>query len=166
MRTVPPSLLFAWLLLALGSGGADTPSKRQEEVQEIARAHAQLVADNQRSAEEFARENPVPQKRDFGPNGTLNLDELGLDGAPGREVRRVGFTWVNTTSETIEAVLLKVGLRGGPDAPEWTEERVLRLPLSFTFVPGSSYTDRLRILTGGLHRSPNWQWDVSVRVLR
>lgn len=162
MRAAREAALAGLLLLACAS----EEQLRREEVARIAEEHARAVDENQRAIEEFARSNPVPQQREYGPNGTLILHQLELDGPPGREGLRVEYTWVNTTGEVVDAVLLRFGLRTGPGAPDSTEERVLRLPLGLRLAPDSSYTSHLRLLTGGAHRSPSWQWDVSVKVLR
>lgn len=162
MRAPLEAVLAAVLLLACAS----EEQQRRDEVARIAQAHARAVDENQRAIESFARANPVPQQRDFGPNGTLILHALELDGPPGREGLRVEYTWVNTTGETVDAVLLRFGLRPAPGAPDWTEERVLRLPLGLSLAPDSSYTSHLRVPTAGAHRNPSWQWDVAVKVLR
>lgn len=158
------SVLFALCLPTLAACTSEA-ERRREEVNEIAAAHAQLVEANERAEEAFARENPVPQRRDFGADGTLILHELELNGAPGREGLRIRYTWVNTTGRTIDAAVLRFTLHDPETGAEWSEDRVLRLPFALQFGADSSFSDEIRLLTGGLHRKPGWSWDVSVRVL-
>lgn len=159
------TLCFFVLLLGLLACTSEE-AERRDEVSRIAEAHARLMEANRLAEEDFARRNPVPERRDFGPEGTLILHELELGGAPGREGLHVRYTWMNTTGRTVEAALLRLTLRDPATGVEWSEDRVLRLPLALTFSPDSSYTDELRVLTGGMHRHAGWEWDVSVSVLR
>jgi hypothetical protein len=152
-------------LLAL-SACTSARSANQAEVERIAAAHEREVQETLVASRRFAVENPAPQSRDFEADGTLVLHELGLAGSTGRELLRVRYTWVNTTDETIELAVVQLSLRDPVSGNEWSEDRVLRLPLGLEFVPGSSYSDELRLFTGGVHRRPGWSWDIDVRVLR
>jgi hypothetical protein len=167
VSTHPLRLPWASLLagLVVLSCASDRPDNH-EEVARIAAAHELAVREGQLAAEQLAQENPVPQRRDLGADGTLVLHEIELAGSTGRELLRVRFTWLNTTGETVDAAVVRLSLTDPVSGTEWSQDLVARLPLGLYLAPGSSYSDELRLTTGGVHRRPGWTWDIDARVLR
>lgn len=137
----------------------------RHEVAEIAANHESELARFQQAQADFARRYPMPRQFEFQHDGTIIVEEAVLEGHPGREFLRVGFTYVNTTGHAIDEARLTLTMRDPETDLEWSEEMSLRLPLALHFTSDSSYTTRFEIPTRGIHLHPHWEWKIRARAV-
>lgn len=150
------------LLLALSGGCRTAPPAGRGEVAQLAAEHRRELAAWEAARAAFAATVPAPASRDLGRDGALIVRELRLAGPLGDEHLAARVTWVNTTARTVRAVRVRLVVLDPATGENSWEEYRFELPPPFRLTPDSSYTDSLRVDTGGLHRRPGWTWDIEV----
>lgn len=153
-------LPLASLLLA---GCQSAEEERHAEVERIAAQHAAYLEEFRLAQIEFERANPAPQRLDFGDQGSILIRECGLQGRPGTESLRVKFTYVNSTSRTLDSAHVFITLRDPESGSEWSEVIDVDVPFGLRFGPNSTHTSYFETPLRGIYRKPGWQWELSVQ---
>lgn len=158
-RLLPGAL--ALLLLIVSCKSAE--QERREEVQRIAAQHAAYMNEYQVAQAKFARDNPVPTRLEFGPDGSILVRECELQGRPGSESLRVKFTFVNSTSRTFDSAQVFITLRDPDSGTEWSEVIDVSVPFGLRFGPNSTHTSYFETPLRGIYTRPGWEWELSVQ---
>jgi hypothetical protein len=164
-RGMRPFLLVA-LSIAVLACQSGREQSRLEEVEEISAAHTKELARFEQAQAEFAGRNPTPRRLDFAGDGTVLVHESVLQGYPGREEFWLTYTWINTTGQAVEAVVIELVLRDPTSGIEQREEMELELPFSVRLGPDSTYTTFLHAPARGIVFGSDLDWSLRPRVVR
>jgi hypothetical protein len=153
------------ILLAALTGCAAGRASEQEELERIARRHSSELLAFHDAQNELRLHTYLPQRRDFGAEGTVIVRQCYLGGRLGDEKLRVRFTYVNTTDRPVRAARVRLTLRDPESKAEWYESLDLIPPFTFELSPGSTYSSWFAMPTQGVHRHASWSWDIGLDAL-
>ncbi len=105
----------------------------------------------------------LPLRLDFADGGVVLIDQLKLVGRPDKAFLRLRFTWVNTAGRSYPAVDIKLTQSDEATQADWSESIEMRLPLSYSLTPDSSYTSWFEMPTHAAHLREGWSWELHVR---
>lgn len=162
-RRVAPAGVLA-LLVGLAASCRAPAHAESDEVARLAAEHRRRLAEWEAARAALAATEPAPATHDLGRDGTVILRELRLAGPLDGEQLLAHLTWVNTTGRTVDAVRVRLTVLDPSTGEDSWQELWFELPPPFRLTPGSSYTDHLRVDTGGLHLRPGWTWELEVEV--
>jgi hypothetical protein len=161
-----PTTRLSWLLATVPffCGGCQSDVlTNKEEVRRIAEAYDTYMHQLDLAQQEFASENPMPQRLDFGVHGTLLLREGEVTGRPGFEVLRLRYTFLNETGISIDRAQVSLILTDPRTGFERSETQLLELPFRLAMAHGSSYTSFFDMPLEGLHQREGWSWRLDLQ---
>ncbi len=157
------------LLLAASSPafvGCQAQDEELIDVAAVSAAHERYLLELEFAQEEFLKANPMPQKKNFGPEGTLYLHAVEIIGTPGKEQLFVRFSYLNETGLTIERARVILTLTDEDSGEQRSEFQDLRMPFGMSVHHNSTYTGFFDVPLEGIHRRANWSWVIDVEAER
>lgn len=151
--------------LTLLTGCAAQRDAEKEELARIDARHQHALLAFKDAQDTLRNHTYLPQRREYGDEGTLLVRQAYLGGRLGSELLRVRFTYVNSTDRDVHTARVKLTLRDPHTRTQWYETVDLVPPYSFSLTPGSTYSSWFAMPTMGVHRSPSWSWDIELDTL-
>lgn len=142
--------------------GCQAQDENTIDVPKVSAAHARYLLELEVAQEEFLKANPMPQKKSFGPEGTLYLHAVEIIGTPGKEQLFVRFSFLNETGLTIERARVILTVKDEDSGEQRSEFQDLRMPFGMSIHHNSTYTGFFDVPLEGIHRRANWSWSVDV----
>ena len=154
-------------LLLAASGPLFVGCQAQEDdeaidVAAVSAAHERYLLELEMAQEQFLEANPMPQQKDFGPEGKLYLHAVEIIGTPGKEQLFVRYSFLNETGLTIQRARVILTVTDEASGRTRSEFQDLRMPYGMSIHHNSTYTGFFDVPLDGIHRSLDWTWEIDV----
>lgn len=157
MSTQPLRASAVFLLLAACATRAD-PVDLQDDIDRMLqqqRQHRAAAAADFRGRARFPRVHQTNE-------GTLTIERGELLGPYAHEFVELHVVYRNDSAATFDRIRLHFAVVDSLGRPFGRQDVALVMPMAYRFTPGNSYTDVVRVPTGGAHELPGFDVQVAL----